>query len=277
MREAGVSLSLAARATAIERAALGVLQPLLPPHLRRAPLEPVPQPGFLPAHRRSACRDNLALVIAERDRRPIAARLFVKDRGARCTGATGARSSTCRCCISSAATTRRSSTPSRHRPRGVRRRRARRAQDLPRPVAGRGALGPLAGASAVRARGGGLPASAKARASRATSMSYANIVHSRRRRNEAQRTRRRSSPARAQASAPASRGASPQEGAAVIVGRHQRAAGERIAQEVGGKFVHADVTKGDDWAKLVRAARRTSSTSSSTTPAGPTATSRTSR
>ena len=32
--------------------ALGVLQPLLSPHLRRAPLEPVPQPGFLPAHRR---------------------------------------------------------------------------------------------------------------------------------------------------------------------------------------------------------------------------------
>ena len=32
------------------------------------------------------------------------------------------------------------------------------------------------------------------------------------------------------------------------------AAGERIAKEVGGRFVHADVTKAEDWAKLVRAA-----------------------
>ena len=44
------------------------------------------------------------------------------------------------------------------------------------------------------------------------------------------------------------------EGAAVIAADVNAAAGERIAKEVGGRFVHADVTKADDWAKLVRAA-----------------------
>jgi 3-oxoacyl-[acyl-carrier protein] reductase len=44
------------------------------------------------------------------------------------------------------------------------------------------------------------------------------------------------------------------EGAAVIAADINTAAGERIAQEVGGRFVHADVTKAEDWAKLVRAA-----------------------
>ena len=45
-----------------------------------------------------------------------------------------------------------------------------------------------------------------------------------------------------------------EEGATVIVADINAAAGEKIAREVEGKFVHADVTKGDDWAKLVRAA-----------------------
>jgi 3-oxoacyl-[acyl-carrier protein] reductase len=44
------------------------------------------------------------------------------------------------------------------------------------------------------------------------------------------------------------------EGAAVTVADIDVQAGERVAREVGGKFVHADVTKGDDWAKLLRAA-----------------------
>ena len=44
------------------------------------------------------------------------------------------------------------------------------------------------------------------------------------------------------------------EGAAVIAADIDAAAGERIAKEVGGKFAHADVTKAEDWAKLVRAA-----------------------
>jgi 3-oxoacyl-[acyl-carrier protein] reductase len=45
-----------------------------------------------------------------------------------------------------------------------------------------------------------------------------------------------------------------EEGAAVIVADINPAAGETIAREVEGKFVHADVTKGEDWAKLLRAA-----------------------
>ena len=45
-----------------------------------------------------------------------------------------------------------------------------------------------------------------------------------------------------------------EEGATVIVADINAAAGERMAREVEGKFVHADVTKSDDWAKLVRAA-----------------------
>ena len=45
-----------------------------------------------------------------------------------------------------------------------------------------------------------------------------------------------------------------EEGADIVVADIDSASGERIAREVEGKFVHADVTKGDDWAKLVRAA-----------------------
>jgi 3-oxoacyl-[acyl-carrier protein] reductase len=45
-----------------------------------------------------------------------------------------------------------------------------------------------------------------------------------------------------------------EEGAAVIVADINVQSGERVAREVGGKFVNADVTKGEDWAKLVRAA-----------------------
>jgi 3-oxoacyl-[acyl-carrier protein] reductase len=45
-----------------------------------------------------------------------------------------------------------------------------------------------------------------------------------------------------------------EEGADIVVADIDSAAGERIAREVEGKFVHADVTRGDDWAKLVRAA-----------------------
>jgi 3-oxoacyl-[acyl-carrier protein] reductase len=45
-----------------------------------------------------------------------------------------------------------------------------------------------------------------------------------------------------------------EEGATVVVADINAAAGEKIAREVEGKFVQADVTRGDDWAKLVRAA-----------------------
>jgi len=44
------------------------------------------------------------------------------------------------------------------------------------------------------------------------------------------------------------------EGAAVTVADINVQAGERVAREVGGQFVQADVTKGDDWVKLLRAA-----------------------
>lgn len=45
-----------------------------------------------------------------------------------------------------------------------------------------------------------------------------------------------------------------EEGATIIVADINAPSGERIAREVEGKFVQADVTKGDDWAKLLRAA-----------------------
>ena len=45
-----------------------------------------------------------------------------------------------------------------------------------------------------------------------------------------------------------------EEGATVLVADVNDAAGEKIAREVEGRFVHADVTRSDDWANLVRAA-----------------------
>jgi 3-oxoacyl-[acyl-carrier protein] reductase len=45
-----------------------------------------------------------------------------------------------------------------------------------------------------------------------------------------------------------------EEGARVVVNDINAAAGNEVARQIGGKFVQADVTKGDDWAKLVRAA-----------------------
>jgi 3-oxoacyl-[acyl-carrier protein] reductase len=45
-----------------------------------------------------------------------------------------------------------------------------------------------------------------------------------------------------------------EEGAQVIVADINDTAGANIAREVEGKFVHADVTRGADWAKLVAAA-----------------------
>ena len=45
-----------------------------------------------------------------------------------------------------------------------------------------------------------------------------------------------------------------EEGAHVIVADISDAAGAKIAREVEGKFVHADVTRGEDWAKLVAGA-----------------------
>ena len=45
-----------------------------------------------------------------------------------------------------------------------------------------------------------------------------------------------------------------EEGATVIAADIDAAAGEKIAREVEGRFVRADVTRSDDWASLLRAA-----------------------
>jgi 3-oxoacyl-[acyl-carrier protein] reductase len=45
-----------------------------------------------------------------------------------------------------------------------------------------------------------------------------------------------------------------EEGAKVVVNDIDARGGERVAEEIGGSFVRADVTRSDDWSKLVRAA-----------------------
>jgi 3-oxoacyl-[acyl-carrier protein] reductase len=45
-----------------------------------------------------------------------------------------------------------------------------------------------------------------------------------------------------------------EEGARVVVNDIDAKSGARVAKEIGGTFVEADVTKGEDWARLVRAA-----------------------
>ena len=45
-----------------------------------------------------------------------------------------------------------------------------------------------------------------------------------------------------------------EEGARVVVNDIDEKSGERVAKEIGGLFMRGDVTKSEDWAKLVRAA-----------------------
>ena len=45
-----------------------------------------------------------------------------------------------------------------------------------------------------------------------------------------------------------------EEGARVVVNDIDAKSGERVAKEIGGTFIEADVTRGEDWARLVRAA-----------------------
>jgi 3-oxoacyl-[acyl-carrier protein] reductase len=45
-----------------------------------------------------------------------------------------------------------------------------------------------------------------------------------------------------------------QEGAAVLVNDINAEGGERVAKAIGARFVQGDVTKGEDWARLVREA-----------------------
>src|SRR5438552_7442653 len=44
-----------------------------------------------------------------------------------------------------------------------------------------------------------------------------------------------------------------EEGARVVVNDIDTRSGERVAREIGGSFVQADVTRAEDWSKLVRA------------------------
>ena len=44
-----------------------------------------------------------------------------------------------------------------------------------------------------------------------------------------------------------------EEGARVVVNDIDARSGERVAKEIGGSFVQADVTRAEDWSKLVRA------------------------
>ena len=45
-----------------------------------------------------------------------------------------------------------------------------------------------------------------------------------------------------------------EEGARVVVNDIDEKSGERVAKEIGGTFIQADVTKASDWVRLVRAA-----------------------
>ena len=45
-----------------------------------------------------------------------------------------------------------------------------------------------------------------------------------------------------------------QEGATLVVNDINAAGGEKVAQELGARFVQGDVTKSADWARLVREA-----------------------
>ena len=44
------------------------------------------------------------------------------------------------------------------------------------------------------------------------------------------------------------------EGAKVLVNDVNAGGGERVARDIGGRFIQGDVTRGEDWAKLVREA-----------------------
>ncbi len=45
-----------------------------------------------------------------------------------------------------------------------------------------------------------------------------------------------------------------EEGAKVVVNDIDAAAGRRVAADIGGEFIHADVTRAEDWRRLVQAA-----------------------
>ena len=157
VREAGVTFRWLRRRR--DRApALGVLQPLLP----RAP---TPRTGSSPYLNlefflrlgATLPQQHGCMVLAERAGRPIAASLFLIGRDDALRPLLGRARSTCRCCTSSAATTRRSSTPSRSSLQAFEGGAQGEHKIVPRPAAGRDAFGALARAPALRARGRAVP------------------------------------------------------------------------------------------------------------------------
>jgi hypothetical protein len=202
----------------------------------------------------AALAENLALVIAEREGRPIACAFFVRDEERLYGRYWGALEHVpllhFECCYYQAI-----EYAIARGPQGVRRRRAGRAQDLPRPAAGRGAVHPLAGACALRARGRGFPAARRRghhalrrRAARAQSIPKTPGGKMRLKGKTAIVTGAGSGFGAGIAKRFA------EEGAKVIVADINTQGGERVAKEVGGKFVQADVTKSADWARLVSSA-----------------------
>ena len=173
-------------ARAIARRRLGLLLPLLHPHLPRASLDALPDARLLRPRRRRRWREHWLLFTAwrggERDRR-------VADRDR--PGAQGRlRPLLGRGRARHLPALRRLLLPAArlvHRQRlpALRGRRAGRAQDGARPAAGADLVGALAGAPAVRARGRRLPRPRGRRHRRSTSTSSTSGARSRRRRRGA--------------------------------------------------------------------------------------------
>src|SRR4051812_4655805 len=136
--------------------------------------------------------------------------------------------------------------------KNIRGRRAGRAQDLPRPDAGAGAVGALACPPEVRARDRDLPRARnprhhaiRQRAGRAHPVQGEGLMRLK------GKTAIITGAGSGFGAGIARRFA--EEGAEVVV-NDVDPQGERVAKEIGGRFVQGDVTKGADWARLVQAA-----------------------
>src|SRR5258706_2856825 len=172
----------------------------------------------------------------------------------RSTAGIGERSSTFHSCISNAAITRRSSTPSRANCSDSKA--ARRASTSSSAGCCRSRRSRRTGwrIRASRRRSSN-SSSARARAWRATSTNYASIVRSR---TEGGSMRLKDRIAIV-TGAGSGFGAGiarrfAQEGARVIVNDINVDAGKRVAAEIKGEFVAGDVTRTEDWRRLVQAA-----------------------
>ena len=221
------------------------------PSIARAPISA--SISFCGSARR--CRKTCSYVIAERDARPIACALFVRDAERLYGRYWGAVEHVpllhFECCyyqaieyaIARGLKVFEGGAQGEHKIfRGL------------LPVEGPSRTGSRTQGSRARWR---ISCSAKAPASRVTSTSYANIARSRsrKRRNKAMRLKDKLAIVTGAGSGfgagIAKRFAA--EGARVIV-NDVNPSGEKVAKDIGGTFVQADVTKSADWAKLVRAA-----------------------